>query len=291
MLILGKMENPFVLSDMLFDGDYTPEGAAQKFSHAFNDAHVVSVNVGEFILDEISSSSSDPWMFGVQVRHDAKWTPKLTSSGGVGFLSIQNVERLTSASVPDINVGNARGTTTMVSGSTTNVLLTAPIYHFNPIVADYSFTYSFESAPFYAGRFPVKVFGEYLINPAAPSASDMGWNAGIVFGKAGKRGTWEIGYKYKYLEGDAWWEELVDSDSGGFYNDGAIAPPPASLRAPGRGYGSGTNIRGHVVKAGYSPFDSITLNVAWMGLELIEPYLPGSDSWMNRIQVDAVWKF
>lgn len=290
-LTIGKMQNPFVFSDMVFDSDYTPEGASQQFSHAFNDDHVINLNVGEFILDELRTSSSDPWMFGVQLRHDAKWTSKLSGSGGVGFLSIQNVNQLTSSSVPDINVGNARATTTVVSGSTTNVVLLAPLYDFTPIVLDYALTYRLDSAPLYSGEFPVKIFGEYMINPGAPSASDTGWNAGIQFGKSGKKKTWEITYKYKFLEGDAWWEEVVDSDSGAFYNNGVTAPPPSSLRAPGQGYGSGTNIRGHIVKAGYSPYDFVTLSVAWYGLELIQPYFAGSDSRMNRVQADVLFKF
>jgi len=46
-----------------------------------------------------------------------------------------------------------------------------------------------------------------------------------------------------------------------------------------------------VVKAGYSPFDMVTLNLTWFGLDLIRPYAPGSDSFMNRLQVDVNLKF
>jgi hypothetical protein len=33
------MENPFVFSDMVFDADYTPEGAGVQVAYTFNDKH------------------------------------------------------------------------------------------------------------------------------------------------------------------------------------------------------------------------------------------------------------
>lgn len=289
---IGKMENPFVLSDLLFDGDYTPEGAGQQFGYQVNTAHVLKLNAGEFVLDEIGSSGQDAWLAGAQVRLESTWSAKLSSSLGVSYLSIQQTEQLKSDTVPDINVGNTRIATRGADGKT--YTLGAPVYDFNPFVVDAALTYNLESAPFYNGIFPIRVFGEYINNPAASDSDNEGWQAGVTFGKAGKRKTWEVTYRYKYLGGDAWWEELTDSDSGAFYrNTGPAAPAAAAatLRAPGTGYGSGTNIKGHVVKVGYSPFDHVTLNVTWLGMELIEPYAPGTDSEMNRVQADIVVKF
>lgn len=287
---VGKMDNPFVFSDLLFDSDYTPEGAAQQFGFQINNAHALKLNVGEFVLDELSASSHDPWMVAAQLRLESAWSSKWSSSLGVSLLSIQQVMTL-SNNVPDINVGNTR---TAERGSDGKYTLGAPVYDFNPIVVDAALTYTLPSAPLYAGAFPIRVFGEYINNPAASHADNEGWQAGITFGKAGRRKTWELTYRYKYLGGDAWWEELTDSDSGGFYESAPPkSPNPATttLRAPGTGYGSGTNIKGHVVKAGYSPFDHVTLNFTWFGLELIHPYVSGTDSFMNRIQADVNLKF
>lgn len=287
---IGKMDNPFVFSDLVFDGDYTPEGIAQQFGYQINSAHAVKLNSGQFVLDELAGSHADPWMVAAQLRLESMWNAKWSSSLGFSFLSIQNSEQLTSSSVPNINVGNLRYATRNANGTYT---LGAPVYDFNPVVVDAALTYNLESAPLYTGVFPVRVFGEFIHNPGADSENE-GWQAGVTFGKAGKRKTWELTYRYKYLGGDAWWEEVVDSDSGGFYqNAGPVAPAPAAatLRAPGTGYGSGTNIKGHVVKAGYSPFDHVTVNVTWFGLDLIQSYLPGSDSLMNRVQADINVKF
>jgi hypothetical protein len=295
---VGKMENPFVFSDMLFDNDYTPEGASQQFGYNIAANHALKLNLGEFVLDEIGGDSDDPFMLGSQLRLESSWTPKITTSVGVGFLSIQNEQNLTSSSVPDINAGNWRKTryTTNANGSQSFAGLQDPAAGFDTLVADASFTYNFPSAPFYTGPFPVKVFGEYLHNGDA-AEMNQGYQAGVTFGKAGKKKTWELTYRYKVLEANAWWEELTDSDFGAFYADAppATVPagqtPPAYALARSSGYWAGTNARGHVVRASYSPLDPLTLSITWFGLDLIEEYAPGTDSHMDRLQIDAILKF
>jgi hypothetical protein len=71
----GKMDNPFVFSDLIFDVDYTPEGAAQQLGYQINAAHALKLNVGEFVLDEIGGSSHDPWLVAGQVRWNLLGTP------------------------------------------------------------------------------------------------------------------------------------------------------------------------------------------------------------------------
>ena len=80
---------------------------------------------------------------------------------------------------------------------------------------------------------------------------------------------------------------FVDSDFGAYY---AAANSPANSGA-GVGYGSGTNVKGHVFKFAYSLSDSMTLSIKWLMTDLITRYPGGSESGMNRMQLDAVWKF
>lgn len=278
-LTVGKMENPFVFSDMVFDQDYTPEGIAMQSGYRFNDAQTVQLIGGAFVLDELGASSDEAYLYGVQARLDSSWTPKIKSSAGVAGLFIVNDQDLINTAVPNINRGNDRNAAT------------APSYNFNPIVADASLTYMLDSAPLYTGQFPIKVGGDAIYNPAAPSSSpaltdNYGYSAGILIGKAGKKGTWELAYTWKYLGGNAWWEELVDSDFGAFYQT-----PLANSGLGAPAYGSGTGVQGHIVKLAYSPYDSITLSAKWFRTELLNGSPPGSDSTMNRVQVDALWRF
>lgn len=270
-LTVGKMENPFVFSDIVFDQDYTPEGAALQIGYAFNDKHAVRFNGGGFVLNELSGSSYDSYMFGAQARFESKWTPKLQTSFGLGFLDLMNSANLTTAAVGDQNAGNWRNS----SGKLLN--------GFNPFILDAAAIYTLESFPLYNGAFPIKLAGDYLNNPSASDGQNSGWSAGITFGKSGKRGLWEISYRYKYLESNAWYEELVDSDTGAFYG--------AAYHGAGSGYNAGTNVKGHVFKAVYSFTDSLSLGATYFLTDLIDRPVSAYSSTTGRLQVDANWKF
>jgi hypothetical protein len=272
-LTIGKMENPFQMSDLMFDADYTPEGAGANVIYNINDVHSIRVNGGAFLLDELAADEQDPYMYGGQIRWDAKWTPHLTSSIAAALLLIENEENLTSANVPNIQGGNTRDPVT-----------TAPSVNFNPIVVDAALIYTFDKVPFYKGAFPVKLFGDYINNVAADDRNE-GFQGGITFGKSGKRGTWDVTYRYKYMGGDMWYEEMTDSDWGAFYE---AAFPNSGLAA---GYVAGTNLRGHVARVAYSPTDALTLTLSYYRAHNINESPAGSNSDMTRIQMDASLKF
>jgi hypothetical protein len=91
-----------------------------------------------------------------------------------------------------------------------------------------------------------------------------------------------VGYRWKHLEADAWYEEVVDSDFGG------LRPSSGTSRAA---YASGTNVEGHIIKAAYSPYDSLTIGVTYFLAELIANTPAGFDENIGRLQLDAIWKF
>lgn len=284
-LTIGKMEMPFANSDIVWDPDYTPEGIAETVSYAFNDAHSLKLTAGQFMLNELDNmpgASSDGYLLGLQARWDAKWSPKVQTSAGAAFYGLMNPRALdTGTAVPDKNGGNTR------SGSAAGALAS----NYNPVVLDGSATYTLEKFPLYAGPFPIKLAADYMNNTAVEQGN-TGFSAGLTFGKAGKRNTWELSYRYKYLERDAWFEELVDSDTGAFYGKGWAA---SSMYSRGAGYVSGTNVKGHVLKAGYSPFDALTLNFTVFLTSLINNPTEGTAGYVKsdtvRFQVDANLKF
>jgi len=182
--------------------------------------------------------------------------------------------------VPNINRGNTR-----LAGTG------ALAYHYNPLVVDGAVTFtapSFLLPSIYKGPFPIRVSGEYINNPGAPSSADnYAWNAAVMFGKSGKKGTWDVTYTYKWLGANAWYEELVDSDFGAFYG----TPNSPANSGSGIGYASGTNVKGHILRLQYSPTDSLTLTAKWFLTSLINEFPSGSKSDMSRLQVDASLKF
>lgn len=275
-LTLGKMEMPFSNSDIVWDSDYTPEGIAETLGFQLTDTQSLKLTGGQFALNEldnVAGASRDAYLLGGQARWDAKWTPKWQSTLGVGWYGLLNPRSLElGTAVPNKASGNTRD----VGGSLAG--------HYNPVVLDGALTYTLASFPLYTGAFPIKLAGDYVSNPAIKDGN-TGFSAGLTFGKAGKRNTWEVSYRYKYLERDAWFEELVDSDTGAFYG--------AGYNGSGTGYKSGTNVKGHVVKAGYSPFDAFTLNFAVLMTSLINNPSESANikSDTVRFQVDANLKF
>lgn len=269
----GKMENPFTTSDMVFDGDYTPEGFAEQFGYNINSKNALKLNLGQFAILESSTKASDPFLYGAQLRWDSVWTPRWSSSMGVAGYALANADRLVSSAVPDQNGGNERDP----AGRLANA--------YNPVVADASVTYTLDSFPMYKGAFPVKLGGEYMNNPAANNANEGYW-VGVFLGKSGKKGAWDLSYRWKELQGNAWYEEFVDSDYGAYYTSASAAMP----RSSAGGYAAGTNVRGHIIKASYSPYNSLTLGVAYLLTEVIDQPTAKSEQ-TGRLQIDASLKF
>jgi len=271
---IGKMDNPFAFTPMVFDPDLTPEGAAIQGSYLINDKHTIAFNGGAFVMDEEKSNTHDPMMYGGQVLWNAKWNAKWASSLGVGAFQIVNPEQLSNANVAQNNQGNTR---------TGGGLL---LNNYNPIIADASVTYTLDSFPFYTGAFPIKFAGEYIENPGA-SKNNTGYWAGVTFGKSGTKRTWDLSYRYEYLEADAWYDQLVDDDNGAFYQN---APTGGAA-----GYFGGTNVKGHLVKLNYSFTDSFSFACSFFMNDLINQTVYSNVAEPNsptlRVMADLMWKF
>lgn len=275
----GKMDNPFVVTPMLIDPDYQPEGFALQGVYNLNEHHALKFNGAMFVLDEFNqgaSASRDPFMLGGQMILDSKWSPKFETSLSATIFGISNKENLINGSAPNLNQGNTR----TAAG--------APLYNLTPIQGAAYATYKLDSFPLYAKEFPIKVGGEYMYNPGAPT-QNRAYSAGVTFGKAGKKGLWELGYKYQRLEGDAWFEELVDDDNGGFYSSGAVNS------GNGAGFFGGTNIKGHQFRLTYNLTDSLNLTFTYYltGLinEVAAPAGSTSKSDASHMMIDMMWKF
>lgn len=267
----GKMENPLHFpSTDVFDKDYTPEGFAEEITWHANANHSLKLTGVQFVLDEMETSGRDPYLLGAQLQWKAAWNKEISSSLGATYLSILNPESLMTASVPN----QGRGNTRTAGGALVN--------GYDPIIGDASFTYTFARTPISNGALPVSASGDFIYNPSAHD-ENTGWSAGFTVGKAGKRNTWQLDYRYTYLAADAWYEEFPESDFGAFYS---TAPVGGSS-----GYRYGTNVKGHWMKASYSPNDALTLSVAYFITELVHPNPHGSDSGAGRLQADLVWKF
>jgi len=291
---IGKMYNPMQFTPAVFDADWTPEGAALQTGYTFNDQHSIVLNGAAFVEDQEVNGADvgsvrAPGLFTGQTIWNATWTQKLATSLGLGGYIIVNPQNLTTANVPYINQGNTRvfSATPVPNGS--YVLAN----NYAPIIADASVTYTLDSFPLYTGTFPIKVAGEFINNMgtrAKNNGNNQGYWLGVTFGKSGTKHTWDISYRYEYLEADATYDQLADDDNGAYYQN---APTGGAI-----GYFGGTNLKGHLIKANYSITDALTLSFTCYLNQLITPGLntgtPPTGEPKNsamHVMADLMWKF
>ncbi|HEV8541061.1 MAG TPA: putative porin [Verrucomicrobiae bacterium] len=282
---VGKMDNPFQLSNMIWDYDIVPEGAALQTVYNVNEKHALKLNAAAFVLDELNqgdpspggpavSPSHDPYLFGGQALFESKWTPDFDTSVGVAAFTIDHKESLSSKVQPFYNAGNTRDANGFLANN------------FNPIIGSASATYKFGAIPIYPGKFPVKIGGEVMENPAADNNNEA-WRVGFTLGKAGRKGAWELNYRYQHLEADAWFDALVDDDNGAYY---AAGNPQLAGSGKASGWFGGTNVKGHQVVATYSITDFMNFTFIYYNNELIIN-TPGQTSEASHFMGELNWRF
>ena len=274
----GKMENPFGTQELLFDIDYTPEGAAQQLFWNINPKHTVRFTGGEFVINELPKSGNDPFVLAGQIRLDSAWSTNWQTSLGAMGLGLVHGTDISRADLGGSYWDYAAGNTHTGIGPNSRLAHNMTPWQFEGAVT----YFVVKPLAFYPGRLPVRVAGQIIHNPSAPD-SNTGWLAGGSIGKAGKRGTWELNYKFRWLEGDAWWDSIVDDDTFAAYGVTSIYGT--------EGVHSGTNLRSHIVSLQYCPRDFLLIGVRYYHNALIQTVPNGYPSADNRFLVDMVWKF
>ena len=292
-IICGKMDIPIwqpkFNSPMAYDFDVTPEGIAEQIAFKFGDREQYKLfgNFGQFALKEFSKDSNDAYLFDLQGGAEAKFgsdmkNPRLRLTGAGGVFITQNAARTNSTLLGDSpNLGNAVG----IWGNTTNFLADFTVAYFRSEAA-----WLISDKPFLGTPSLFTVSGEYDKNIAdvydklkgsqfgavSNLNQTVGWTIQAQFGEAKKKGQWQVAYQYKYLEADAVWDAITDSDWGN----------------------GGTDRKGHVVKVAYNPLDWWQLGFTGFVTEKISnrPNSGHNTQGVNgqdelRIQVDSVFKF
>jgi hypothetical protein len=272
VLAFGKMNNPFDLSDMVFDGDYTPEGGALTLDVPLARGTALRLAAGGFQLDENSSTNADPYLTGgqLQLRQALGERTRLTAGGGM--LRIAHAASLANAAVPNGNVGNSRNDAGEL------------VFEYTPYFAQAALSATTVRAPGFGSGLPMQLSAEYLDNSKVDERGTA-WSVGATLGRAAAARSWDLGYRYKYIERDAWYEEMVDSDFGAFY----AAPLPGA--GNGAGYRPGTNTKGHVMRVQVAPYDFAVVTATLYAASLVDFADPVEGSAAQRLQVDVTLRF
>jgi hypothetical protein len=258
-LILGKFNNPLTRvgkQGLMWDGDWTPEGAGFKYS---GDTFFAS-GFGTY-LESDSRKSNDSFAWGGQLGMTGQ-IGGATLLGGLGYFSIEAAGKSTSfgdPGDPDDFFGNtAIERSGLPCGTTPG---TDCVYRY-----DYLLTEVFAEASFEVGDMPVRVFADYVTNGDV-SDNDTGWTLGTTLGQTKDRGQWQFSYYYTDKEADAVLGLLTDSDFAG----------------------GGADAKGHWLQVNWGVNKHWTIGAQYFINEVDIAGGTGSD--YDRLMIDTQWKW
>jgi hypothetical protein len=251
----GRMPNPFLGTELVWDPDLNFDGVAVKVSpRHFGDEGVIKyalepfVTVGAFPLQEVELSSQDKWLYGGQLGLHWKGESGSRFDFGVAYYAYENItgERnavdstLLDFTAPQfVQKGNSLFDISNDSLDPTVALFgLAPAYDELDIVIAWTL----------AGVLPVNLTlsADYVENigfdrhdilartglDLSEETSGYGLRAAIGRGKLVERGDWATFVEIRHLEADAVVDAFTDSDFhlGGTNAEGWIAGVSYALR-------------------------------------------------------------
>jgi len=255
-VIGGKMENPLVHTDLIWDSDVNPEGLWVQYAHAFNSFEPFA-NVGYWILDENYYSptgiDTDP--------HTLRDVILFTYQVGFHWAITKDIKWTCAGTYYDYDHYDVSfwddGGNHEVDGR-----LMARQFHM------INFT---NKVGFKLLDLPWKAYFDIVCNCGEQDRDTdyddqgVGYAVGLKVGKNKKKGDWSVGYKYAYIEANCTPGAFNDSDFGG------------------------TNRKGHVWSGVYNLTDFLTVGARVFWTEPVTG--PHDDERDVLTQVDLVWSF
>lgn len=232
-LVGGKFENPlFRPSDLLWDSDIRPEGAAAQLAYTLSPAVDLFMNTGYFVIDERSGDENDPTMYVIQSGSKITFR-NIYFKNAVALYRFNNYKGQRQA---DVNYSSGTNTVRRFK----NTLK----YDYDALAVSGELGYKtrFARMPFIA------LFGDAVKNNST-GGDDTGYLVGVKFGsqKVKKRHDWQLMTRYERLERDAWPDMLPDSDT----------------------YDGETGVRGYKASLTYGLFDNINFCATYFNTKKI----------------------
>ena len=197
-LFIGKMAQPFVvIKDLIWDGDFNPEGAAFQAS-----AGVLQFTAAAWIAEE-RSSDAETYVASAQLvgNFNIGESKLLLGATYYDWANMKGYELLfdTEDSFGNSTIEDAEG-----------ALSYAEDFGQAELLAKWSG----------ALGLPVSVYADYVINNDADGDQDTAYMVGATFGKAKDPGSYQLDYNFREVEADAVVAAYSDSDAFGGGSDG-----------------------------------------------------------------------
>ena len=287
----GKIPNPWLSTDLVWDTDVNFEGLAAQFNPKFTDSWSTFLTVGAFPFQDIQRSdanySNSKWLYGSQLG--VVWAAPDSSNAqlGIALYRFQHVEG-TANPVQGTHFYDQTQAQSMQKGNTLMYVNaygdTPTIYGIASKFKELNITAKWDWAAFdpihvlLAADFVRNLgYDQQEINsrigtgygPAytAPAPRINGHQITLSVGvpKIKRSGEWQANVAYKYLERDAVLDALTDSDF----------------------HLGGTNAKGFIVGGSYGVDDNTWLSLRWYSTDQID----GATLAIDTLQLDLNTRF
>lgn len=223
--LAGKFPQIFQRTDMLWDGDVSPQGIAASYAANLGKARVDARGLW-FVIDE-ASTARDSDMLGGQLAFSAP----LSSDVRVGLTGSYYHYRL--GSVNGADTGDFRGNLTSGGRYLSD-------FHLLEGIGTLNWT---GLSP----RWPVSFTADYVHNTGAAVPGDTAFNLELAAGRVAKPGDWRIAYNYSEVE--------VDSVFAAFSHDNIDLSTNYKLHGFGVGYVPAEHLQLDLLWYHYRPLD------------------------------------
>lgn len=247
----GKFANPFIRTDLVWDGDVNPQGAAAIYTLSGGSGLEARLAGLYFLVDEsVAGPNSD--MVGAQValagQFGADWKAELAASYYDYSLR----------SVAGADAGDFRSNLIGPDGRY--------LSDFDLVDGLAALTYSGLDT-----RWPVRISGNYVHNLGAATSADSGYGLDFLVGRASKLGDIRFGYGYSVAE--------TDAVLAAFSHDNTNIATNYRQHALTLDYVAFENIILNATLYHYRPYDSLEAGTN-------EP-----NDWLDRLRINALINF
>lgn len=179
----GKIPQPFTRTELVWDGDVSPQGISANYKTPFANGGAFRANGMVFVIDR-QGTGSDSTMLGGQLGYDSP--------------ALGNWKYDFSAAYYKYTIGDMRGANPTYWR--TNLLRPDGRYlsDFHLVDTIVGISYSGLSE-----KWPLRFVGDYVKNTGARTSADTGYGADLLLGRISSPGDWRFGYGYAMAQADA----------------------------------------------------------------------------------------
>jgi len=179
----GKMPQPFVRTDLVWDGDVNPQGIGATWRKPLAGGGTLRANGLAFVVDE-SAGGPDSTMLGAQLGYTSAAHGDWTFDVNGAYYHY--------------DLGSIAGAD---SGDFRSNLLDADGHYLSEFhLANLLFGVTYGG---FGERWPLRLVADYVRNTGAATDADTGYGTDLILGKASAPGDWRFTYGYSMAQTDA----------------------------------------------------------------------------------------